>query len=143
MRKAMERVTLLPADLLPADLLPADVLSVSKALNQAPSRNDTIVVNFVILQMVNRILQKAAKSPGLLRDIPNLPPLSTELGPPRHFDYGATIKRVRIGVMIELSTIPLYLYAMYSVKPQNEGLRVRAILRGLSYSSISSSYERS
>ena len=32
--------------------------------------------------------------------------------------------------MIELSTIPLYLYAMYSVKPIQVGVKVRATLRG-------------
>jgi len=42
------------------------------------------------------------------------------------------IKRVHAGVMIELSTIPLYLYAMYSLKPTNRAvpLQVRATLRG-------------
>lgn len=41
------------------------------------------------------------------------------------------IKRIRVGMMIELSTIPLYLYAMYSVKPTQAGVKVRAALRGL------------
>jgi hypothetical protein len=42
------------------------------------------------------------------------------------------IKRVHAGVMIELSTIPLYLYAMYSIKPVNNAvaLQVRSTLRG-------------
>ena len=41
------------------------------------------------------------------------------------------IKRVHAGVMIELSTIPLYLYAMYSIKPTNQAvaLQVRTTIR--------------
>ena len=46
------------------------------------------------------------------------------------------IKRIRVGIMIELSTIPLYLYAMYSVKltpnhwQPKVGVHVRATLKG-------------
>lgn len=64
---------------------------------------------------------------------PQIPPLQLPQGPPRHWDYGAMIKRVHAGVMIELSTIPLYLYAMYSIKPTNQAvaLQVRATLRSV------------
>jgi len=48
------------------------------------------------------------------------------------------IKRVRVGMMIELSTIPLYLYAMYSVKKTDRdgrtsqvGVKIRATLRAV------------
>ena len=60
------------------------------------------------------------------------PPLQIPRGPPRNWDRGAMIKRVRVGMMIELSTIPLYLYAMYSVTPTRDGVgvQVRATLRG-------------
>ena len=41
------------------------------------------------------------------------------------------IKPLHAGVMIELSTIPLYLYAMYSIKSANQAvaLQVRTTLR--------------
>ena len=62
------------------------------------------------------------------------PPLQIPRGPPRNWDRGAMIKRIRVGIMIELSTIPLYLYAMYSVKltpnQPEVGVHVRATLRG-------------
>jgi len=63
---------------------------------------------------------------------PQVPPLQIPRGPPRNWDRGAMIKRIRVGMMIELSTIPLYLYAMYSVKPtaNQVGVQVRATLRG-------------
>lgn len=53
-----------------------------------------------------------------------------------HWSATKLIQRVEIGVKIELSTIPLYLYAMYSVSLTNQstkegGLRARGILRGL------------
>jgi len=59
-------------------------------------------------------------------------PMEIPRGPPRSWDRGAMIKRIRVGMMIELSTIPLYLYAMYSVKPTQNQLevQVRATLRG-------------
>ncbi|KIL59195.1 hypothetical protein M378DRAFT_14985 [Amanita muscaria Koide BX008] len=126
--EAVQRVALLPAALLPEDLPLSDVLVVSRDLTRATLSDKIIKFDKAKIDV---ILKKARKSLDLLGDFPNLPPLSTELGPPRHFDYGATIKRVRIGVLIELSTIPLYLYAMHSVKPQDEGLRVRALLRGI------------
>ncbi len=64
-------------------------------------------------------------------EAPQAPPLRIPQGPPRSWDHGAMIKRVRVGMMIELSTIPLYLYAMYSVKPTGQvGVQVRATLRG-------------
>ncbi|KAM6493634.1 Ferritin-like domain containing protein [Amanita muscaria] len=127
-REAVQRVALLPAALLPEDLPLSDVLVTSRDLTRATLSDEIIKFDKAKIDV---ILKKARKSLDLLGDFPNLPPLSTELGPPRHFDYGATIKRVRIGVLIELSTIPLYLYAMHSVKPQDEGLRVRALLRGI------------
>ena len=57
-------------------------------------------------------------------------PMEIPQGPPRNWDRGAMIKRIRVGMMIELSTIPLYLYSMYSVKPTQAGVKVRATLRG-------------
>lgn len=64
------------------------------------------------------------------------PPFNIPRGPPEHWDPNEMIQRVRVGVMVELSTIPLYLYAMYNVNLENPqkkeaGLRARAVLRGL------------
>lgn len=53
-------------------------------------------------------------------------------GPPGHWNSDELIKRVQVGVMVELSTIPLYLYAMYSVKTTKpEGVNAYKKLRGL------------
>jgi len=66
------------------------------------------------------------------RMAPQVPLLQIPRGPPRNWDRGAMIKHIRVGMMIELSTIPLYLYAMYSVKPtpNQVGVQARATLRG-------------
>ncbi|KAJ3568663.1 hypothetical protein NP233_g5565 [Leucocoprinus birnbaumii] len=128
--QALGSLSHLPSALLPDDISPSEVLTLRKRLRRVKANNRTLEEKFH--KDLNKVLSTAQKMPGMLRDVPNLPPLSTELGPPRQFDYGAAIKRACIGLLIELSTIPLYLYAMYSVKPTGDNnLRVRALLRGI------------
>ncbi|KAF9504781.1 hypothetical protein BS47DRAFT_1490060 [Hydnum rufescens UP504] len=63
------------------------------------------------------------------------PPFTIPSSPPVQWTPATVIPYVKIGMMVELSTIPLYLYAMYSVKPEGgavgAGARTRALLRGI------------
>lgn len=53
--------------------------------------------------------------------------LAIPKGPPQHWNSDEMIQRVKVAVRVELSTIPLYLYAMYSVSRGH----ARGELRGL------------
>lgn len=51
--------------------------------------------------------------------------------PPKEWTPTNVIRFVKTGMVVELSTIPLYLYAMYSIKPEKEGgIQARAEIRG-------------
>ena len=60
------------------------------------------------------------------------PPFEIPRAPPPTWSPDSVIPYVKTGMMIELSTIPLYLYAMYSIKLDdgNSGTQTRAALRG-------------
>jgi hypothetical protein len=54
---------------------------------------------------------------------------------PEKWSRGEVIPFVKSGMVVELSTIPLYLYALYSIKPESEpgiqpGIQARTALRG-------------
>jgi hypothetical protein len=52
--------------------------------------------------------------------------------PPAEWSANTVIPYVKTGMLIELSTIPLYLYAMYSIQPDNGkiGTQARSSIRG-------------
>ncbi|KAF9518004.1 hypothetical protein BS47DRAFT_1338894 [Hydnum rufescens UP504] len=53
--------------------------------------------------------------------------------PPDKWTPEIVVRYVKTGMLIELGTIPLYLYSMYSIQPDNGniGTRARAALRGV------------
>jgi hypothetical protein len=59
------------------------------------------------------------------RTLPDLPSIR-----PEHWNRSTAIDYAKIAMNVELHTIPLYLYSMYSVKPEDGGMQVRSAIRG-------------
>lgn len=67
------------------------------------------------------------------------PPFEIPTKRPQQWTSDTVIPFVKSGIVVELSTIPLYLYAMYSIKPEYGGIQARAELRGSVDAKFSSS----
>jgi hypothetical protein len=51
--------------------------------------------------------------------------------PPDNWTLTDVVKHTKTGMIIELTTIPLYLYAAYSIKPEGDGPKIRSKIRGI------------
>ncbi|KAH9957775.1 ferritin-like-domain-containing protein [Russula dissimulans] len=69
-------------------------------------------------------MSSAQSTPGLL-------PPWVPRRPPGEWTLDEVHNHVKTGMIIELTTIPLYLYAVYSIKDEGAGINVRNQIRGI------------
>jgi Ferritin-like len=68
------------------------------------------------------------------------PPFRIPAAPPAQWTPDTVIPYVKTAMMIELSTIPLYLYSKYSIQPDDGkmGTQARTVLRGSTFDVVES-----